>query len=62
LILRAADDSGYFSKLNADAELKMICSPFLVFLGMCCSRKYPYFPHKRDWNFLGVVGVCKIKN
>jgi len=21
---------------------------------MCGSRTYPYFPHRRDWNFLGV--------
>jgi len=20
---------------------------------MCSSRKYPYSPHRRDWNFLG---------
>ena len=25
------------------------------------SRKYPYFPHRRDWNFLGVGGFCKAK-
>ena len=28
---------------------------------MCSSRKYPYFPHRRDWNFLGGGGFCKAK-
>jgi len=23
------------------------------------SRKYPYSPHRRDWNFLGGGGFCK---
>jgi len=23
------------------------------------SRKYPYSPHRRDWNFLGDGGFCK---
>ena len=23
---------------------------------MCSSRKYPYSPHRRDWNFLGGGG------
>ena len=27
---------------------------------MCSSRKYPYSPHRMDWNFLG-VGVSKTK-
>ena len=26
---------------------------------MCTSRKYPYSPHRRDWNFLGDEGFCK---
>ena len=25
------------------------------------SRKYPYSPHRRDGNFLGVGGLCKSK-
>jgi len=25
---------------------------------LCSSRKYPYSPHRRDWNFLGVGGKC----
>ena len=30
---------------------------------MRMSRKYPYSPHRRDWNFLGVGGrgFCKSK-
>ena len=28
---------------------------------MCSSRKYPYSPHRRDWNFLGGWGFCKDK-
>ena len=28
---------------------------------MCSSRKYPYSPHRRDWNFLGDGGFQKIK-
>ena len=26
---------------------------------MCTSRNYPYFPHSREWNFLGSEGFCK---
>ena len=26
---------------------------------LCSSRKYPCFPHRRDWNFLGGGGFCK---
>ena len=26
---------------------------------MCTSRKYPYFPHSREWNFLGGERFCK---
>ena len=29
---------------------------------MCSSRKYPYSPHRRDWNFLGVGGSVRPKN
>ena len=29
---------------------------------MYCSRKYPYFPHRRDWNFLGVGDSVRPKN
>jgi len=28
---------------------------------MCGSRKYPYSPHRRDWNFLGVGGFYETK-
>jgi len=28
---------------------------------MFSSRKYPYSPHRRDWNFLGGGGFCKAK-
>ena len=28
---------------------------------MCSSRKYPYSPHRRDWNFQGGGGPCKAK-
>jgi len=28
---------------------------------MCSSRKYPYSPHRRDWNYLGVGGFFKTK-
>ena len=31
------------------------------FCKMCSSRKYPYSPHRRDWNFLGDGGFWKIK-
>ena len=33
--------------------------PCLIIL--CSSKKYPYSPHRRDWNFLGVGGFCKAK-
>jgi len=29
---------------------------------MCSSRKYPYSPHIRDWNFLGGGGSGRPKN
>ena len=32
--------------------------PYMV---MCRSRKYPYSPHRRDWNFQGGGGFCKTK-
>ena len=28
---------------------------------MCNSKKYPYPPYRRDWNFLGNGGFWKIK-
>jgi len=28
---------------------------------MCSSRKYPYSPHRRDWNFLGGGGFFETK-
>ena len=30
-------------------------------LTLCSSRKYPYSPHRRDWNFLGGAGFCMAK-
>ena len=45
-----ADSSGHDISSN---------KPFLI---MCSSRKYPYSPHRRNWNFLGVGGFCKTKN
>ena len=35
---------------------------FGSFYKMCSSRKYPYSPHIRDWNFLGVGGSVRPKN
>jgi len=29
---------------------------------MCSSRKYPYSPHRRDWNFLGGGSSERPKN
>ena len=29
---------------------------------MCSSGKYPYSPHRRDWNFLGGGGSARPKN
>ena len=29
---------------------------------MCSSGKYPYSPHRRDWNFLGGGGSVRPKN
>ena len=29
---------------------------------LCSSRKYPYSPHRRDWNFLGCGGSVRPKN
>ena len=29
---------------------------------MCSSRKYPYSPHRRDWNFLGDGDSVRPKN
>jgi len=26
---------------------------------LCISRKYPYSPHRRDWNFLGEEGSIR---
>ena len=36
--------------------------PILLLVQMCSSRKYPYFPHRRDWNFLGGGGSVRPKN
>ena len=35
---------------------------FLVGVAMCTSRKYPYSPHRRDWNFLVGGGSVRPKN
>jgi len=29
---------------------------------LCSSRKYPYSPHRGDWNFLGDGGFMRPKN
>jgi len=29
---------------------------------LCSSRKYPYSPHRGDWNFLGGGGSLRLKN
>ena len=49
-------------------ELDKLCKRFLIptkniqyYLLMCSSRKIPYSPHRRDWNFLGGGGFCKAK-
>ena len=34
----------------------------IIFLELCSSRKYPYSPHRRDWNFLGVKGSVRPKD
>ena len=31
-------------------------SGFIINALLCSSRKYPYSPHRRDWNFLGGMG------
>ena len=31
-------------------------------MAMCSSRQYPYSPHRRDWNFLGVGHSVRPKN
>ena len=33
------------------------CTGYVLF----SSRKHPYSPHRRDWNFLGDGGFCKAK-
>ena len=33
----------------------------LLGMKLCSSRKYPYSPHRRDWNFLGGGGFCNAK-
>ena len=32
-----------------------------AFVTLCSSRKYPYSPHRRDWNFLGGGGSIRPK-
>ena len=34
---------------------------YILKIKMCSSTKYPYFPHRRDWNFLWGGGFCKAK-
>ena len=33
----------------------------VIYFKLCSSRKYPYSPHRRNWNFLGDGGFWKIK-
>ena len=35
------------------------CNHCAANLSLCGSRKYPYSPHRRDWNFRGGGGVLK---
>ena len=43
------------------APLPEMTYDFLIQLVLCSSRKYPYSPHRRDWNFLGGGGFYKAK-
>ena len=45
---------------SASCQLGSVMMLFFFFV-MCSSRKNPYSPHKRDWNFLRGVGFCKAK-
>jgi len=58
------------SKLNLMAALQHVhilffncdtTAQYVTETAMCRSRKYPYSPHRRDWNFLGGGGFCKTK-
>ena len=42
--------------------MRVVTRLVLVLLLMCSSRKYPYSPHRRDWNFLGCGGSVRTKN
>ena len=33
----------------------------VIVIPLCSSRKYPYSPHRGDWNFLGGGRFCKAK-
>ena len=46
-------------EINKRLNLKTIkiCFEIYAFFTMCGSRKYPYPPHGRDWNFQGGGGV-----
>ena len=53
---RPAQKEGLLSKPRS---LIFYESWYYVGLTMCMSRKYPYSPNRRDWNFLGGGGFCK---
>ena len=38
-----------------------ICTGSLFSSIMFSSKKYPYFPHRRNWNFLGGGRFCRAK-
>ena len=31
----------------------------MIYIPLCSSRKYPYSPHRQDWNFQWAWGFCK---
>ena len=41
--------------------IKQLFHSPLLDMRLCSSRKHPYSPHRRDWNFLGDGGFWKIK-
>jgi len=40
-------------------QYMLVDSDYTYFFILYSSRKYPYSPHRRDWNFLGVGGVLE---
>ena len=50
--------SFYMHFILKDSDLTFTLSCLSI---LCGSRKYPYSPHRRDWNFLGVGGSLRPK-